>query len=483
MRVHVPSRGAAGRHRHSSSDIIMEALHLAFSSPAMRAQWRDEAVLAAMLHVEAMLADAQAACGVIPRAAADVIAQACAELRPDAQALALEAHRAGTLAIPLVKALKADVAARDAAAAPYVHVGSTSQDVADTALVMLAQTSLQLLSDDLRRLGDGLAALVTRHANTGMLARTLLQPAAPISFGWKAAGWLDAIGRSAVALRQAGEAARVLQFGGANGTLATHGEAATAVAQALALRLRLQMPAISWHGGRDRLARLGGELAIVCGTLGKLARDVSLLMQSEVGEVFEPEGAGRGGSSAMPHKRNPVGCMHMLDAAYRTPALAMTLVGELPSEHERGLGSWPNALPVLGDLFALTANGVAAAVEVVEGLRVEPDAMLANLGRLHGIVYSEGVSSLLTRKLGPDAAQRIVAEASAQAVRDRTDLGTLLKRHAQVRAVLDSEEIDAVCSLSAQLAATQPMCARVLSQWQVQRASLIQASLTPSTEI
>jgi 3-carboxy-cis,cis-muconate cycloisomerase len=203
--------------------------------------------------------------------------------------------------------------------------------------------------------------------------------------------------------------------------------------------------------------------------VGKFGRDISLLMQPEVGEAFEPHAEGRGGSSAMPHKRNPVACMHMLDAAYRAPALALTLTGELTAEHERGLGSWPNALPVLADLFMLADNSLDAAVEVAEGLRVEPHAMQSNLDRMHGVVFSEGVALLLTRKLGSKNAQRIVSELCNEASARHVDLRDLAGRHAEVRAAATGPEIDAACSQAAHLDAAQAMCTAVLEAWRTGR--------------
>jgi len=443
----------------------MQALRAAFSTTPMRALWDDEAIVASMLRFEAALAQAQAQCDLIPASAAQAIAAQCETVRLDVAALVEQARRAGTPAIPLVKALKAQLSHAAPDAAPYLHYGATSQDVCDTALVCVSQAALQQIYVGLRRLGDALATLVERHARTAMLARTLLQPAAPISFGWKAAGWLDAVARCAHALRDAGEGARVLQFGGANGTLVAHHAKAHAVTSALAERLGLQASVISWHGAHDRLARLGNELAILCGMVGKFGRDISLLMQPEVGEAFEPHAEGRGGSSAMPHKRNPVACMHMLDAAYRAPALALTLTGELTAEHERGLGSWPNALPVLADLFMLAGNSLDAAVEVAEGLRVEPHAMQANIDRMHGVVFSEGMALLLTRKLGSANAQRIVSELCNEATARHVDLRDLASRHDEVRAAATGAEINAACSQTAHLDAAQAMCTAVLEAW------------------
>ncbi len=440
----------------------MDALNATASTPAMRALWSDDAVLAAMLRFEGELALAQATCGVIPAPAGPAIAAASARLRLDPLPLATEAQRAGTLAIPLVKALKAAV---EPAHAAHVHFGATSQDVADTALVLLARDSLALLRADLQALGAALDRHVDTHARTPLLGRTLLQPAAPISFGWKAAGWLDALTRCAQALERAGAQAATLQLGGANGTLLLHGQAGQRVSQQLARQLGLQAPGISWHGGRDRLARLAAELAILCGMLGKFGRDIALLMQIEVGEAFEPAGEGRGGSSAMPHKRNPVAAMHMLDAAYRAPALAQILAGELPAEHERGLGSWPNALPTLETLFALTANSLGAARDTAEGLTVDASAMRANIDRMHGVVFSESLGSVLSRAVGPARASAIVGEASKRAMAESRAILDILREDTDLMAQVDAQALSAAVSTETQLDGALPMCAAVRDAW------------------
>ncbi len=448
----------------------MEALNATYTTEAMHARWHDDAVIAAMLRFESELAGAQAQCGVIPPAAAQVIAEVATALRPDPWHIGREAQRAGTLAIPLVKALKAAVAERDATAAPLVHLGATSQDLADTALVLVAMASLDDLLLQYQRLGDALAALVQTHETTPMLARTLLQPAAPTSFGWKAAGWLDAVTRVYQALSRQRAEAGVLQFGGANGTLLLHGQQGQAVAQALAQRLGLSAPDISWHGARDRFARLAAELAIGCGVVGKFGRDVSLLMQAEVAEAFEPAGKGRGGSSAMPHKRNPVAAMHMLDAAYRAPALAQTLAGELPAEHERGLGSWPNALPTFDTLFGLCANSLQSAVETAEGLQVDPAAMQANIDRLHGVVYSESLNRVIARQLGPLAASELVGAASTSAMQTQRHIVEVLLERPELAQKVSRDELEDACSTHQILDGARPMCRAVLQRWHQHRA-------------
>lgn len=450
----------------------MDKLHNFLAHSAQREIWSDDAVIQTFLKYEAALALAQKACEVIPANAADVIERVCQDIRIDPQSLATEARFAGTLAIPLMKQLKAGVAAVDPEAAAYVHYGSTSQDLADTAVVLLSQTSLRALNQDLLKLGQALAERIETTRHTPLLGRTLIQPAAPVTFGWKLAGWLDALTRNSANLLRAGQEAATLQFGGANGTLATHYGRGQQVAQALAARLGLHAPAISWQSQRDRLARLAAELAILTGSLGKWGRDISLLMQVEVGEAFEPTGNGRGGSSAMPHKRNPVSSMFLMDGAYRAPALAQTLIGELASEHERGLGTWANNLPIMADLFAQTASSVSAALDIAQHARIDEAAMQRNIDALYGVVYSEGISLRLSALLGPKAAAAIVAEVCQAALSTQTPVVELLKRHEQVNAVLSLAEIEQLAGIDTQIAACQPMCSAVILQWEHHQSTL-----------
>jgi 3-carboxy-cis,cis-muconate cycloisomerase len=444
-----------------------------FSTDAMRALWTDEALYTAMLRFEAALARAQGDLGMIPPQAAELVGQACA--RADAfdwQSMSADARKAGTAAIPLAKALKQEVERQAPEYTAFVHYGATSQDVCETALALQSQRALALVYSQLRALGDALAGLVQAHRRTEMLARTLMQPAAPISFGWKAAGWLDALGRCACALRDAGEAMRVIQFGGANGARAALGAQAPAIADSLAATLGLKTTPIAWHSARDRVARLGNELALCCAMLGKLGRDISLMMQSEVAEAFEPSGAGRGGSSAMPHKRNPMACMHMLDAAVRAPTLALSLVSDMNAEHERGLGTWPNALPLLADLFMLLDNSLSMAVETIGGLRVDTGAMQANLASLHGVIHSESASMLLGKELGALAAQRIVDEVCRKSLEQSADFRDLLQRHPDVQGKVAAASIEQACSNERCLDAAEAQCVSVLDAWTIQRAAL-----------
>jgi 3-carboxy-cis,cis-muconate cycloisomerase len=397
------------------------------------------------------------------------VGEACARERFDPGEVARAGRRASTLAIPLVRELTARVAGRDPRAAGFVHFGATSQDVIDTALVLQAREAGTILAGLLDRLGEALATLTRDHRHTPMLGRTLMQPAVPIPFGWKAAGWLGQVHRGREALARALRDASVLQFGGAAGTLAALGADGDEVAQRLAAALELSRPDASWHSARDRLARLGAELAIVTGSLAKIGRDVALMMQPEVGEAFEPAGAGRGGSSAMPHKRNPVGAMLAIEAAGRAPGLAASLFGTLVGEHERGLGGWQNSLFLVADLFDAAGSAAEAVLEVIAGLRVEPAAMLRNLEAQRGFVFAEAVTVALADALGKPLAhatmERVCRDALERGEALRDALARARDADPVLAAALDAGRLDALFDPRVQRGDADAMIDRTLAAW------------------
>jgi 3-carboxy-cis,cis-muconate cycloisomerase len=438
-----------------------------FASDTVSRHFDDAALLAALARFEAALAGAQADAGLVPRTAADAIARVVArrfgEGRAvpsapdpfDPGALAAAARRAGTLAIPFVKALTDAVAREDGEAARWVHWGATSQDAIDTALALAAAAAGAALAAQLARAGDALAALADAHRTTMLAGRTLLQPAAPVPFGWKAACWLSPLVRTRAALAGALEDARVLQLGGAAGTRAALRGRGDAVAAALAARLGLADPGESWHASRDRVARLGAELALAAGAMARIGRDLALLMQGEVGEAFEPTGAGRGGSSAMPHKRNPVAAMLALQAGLRAPGLAATLAAQLSGEHERGLGTWQADWWTLGALFECAGSATDAIGEALAGLRVEAAAMAANLARTQGFVHAEAVTLALADALGRPAAHATMERLCRAAI----DAGVPL-REALVRARADDAALARALPEAALEAAFDPLAQR-----------------------
>lgn len=350
------------------------------STPAMLAVFDDAATIAHALAFEAALARAEAAEGLIPTAAAEAITAACDTIRIDAAELAEEAALAGTLAIPLVKRLRVVLEGNAASAA---HKGATSQDVADTALMMQVVAGAALLAVDLDRACTALYALAERHAATPAIGRTLLQDAIPVAFGLRLAQ--AAAGIDNAARRLAGEVAAnaKIQLGGAAGTRAGLDGKGAGVAKAMAEQLGLA-PGVPWHARRVGVAAIASALGIVIGALGKLARDISLLAQNGVGEAREPAIPGRGGSSAMAHKRNPTGCQVALSAAIRAPGLVASILGGLPAEEERGLGGWQAEGPALADLFLLAAGSAEAMAIVAKGLEIDEAAIARNLAAAGG---------------------------------------------------------------------------------------------------
>jgi len=418
------------------------------ASAAMAEIFADRSVVAAMLRFEAALAEAEAAEGVIPASAVAPIVAASEAGIGDIDSLVDEARRAGSLAIPLVRRLTAAVAERDAAAAAFVHHGSTSQDVIDTAMAIATRAALALIDADLVRLAASLNALARAHLDTPMLARTLMQPAQVISFGFKIVAWMAPLIRARERLARAQAAALRLQFGGAVGTLAALGDKGPAVARRLAARLDLAPADGAWHVQRDDWAALACEVAVLCGSLGKIGRDLSLLAQAEVGEVAEPSGAGRGGSSAMPQKKNPVAAMTAIAAALRAPHHAAAVLAAMAPSHERGLGEWQGELAEWPSLFLETHGALAALADACEGLDVDTARMRANIARQRGTVFAEAAAALLVPSLGKAKAHELLASLSSRAVREGADLHALLRADPALRAV-DAAHLDAAFDIDA----------------------------------
>lgn len=368
-----------------------------------------EAWLTAMLDAEVALARAQADTGVIPHEAAAAIEAASRSQDFDVTAIAEDARLGGNPVIPLVETLRTKVAE---AGKDWVHWGATSQDILDTAAVLVARRSGRMILEDLARLAAGCATLADEHRDSLMTARTLLQPALPTTFGAKAAGWLFATieSRSMLAGSLDGLPA---QLGGAGGTLASLGSVGPAVVEAYSARLGLKVPLMPWHAVRTPLVALSSSLAIVAGTSAKIAVDVALLMQAEVAEASEPAAPGRGASSTLPHKRNPVGAAAVGAAAKRCAALAGSMFGSLSGEHERSLVAWPVEWQTLGELLALAGGAVARSAETVHGLEVDVTTMKANLTARAGALLAENVSLALTGRLGRQASRGAVAKALA----------------------------------------------------------------------
>jgi 3-carboxy-cis,cis-muconate cycloisomerase len=392
------------------------------STPEIGAVFGDAAIVQGMLDFEAALARAQAAESVIPAHVAASIAGACRVERFELAPLVAASSVAGTLAIPLVKQLTAEVAKADTEAAGYVHWGSTSQDVIDTAMVLATRRALALIDARLGDLVKSLGALAQRDGDAPMLGRTLLQPALVISFGFKLVSWAAPLLRCRQRLRAAAQHALKLQLGGAVGTLSVMGDQGPAVARRMASELELGLAPGNWHTQRDEWVALGCEVGVLCGALGKIAKDISLLAQAEVGEVAEPSGGGRGGSSAMPHKRNPVASMIALAAAMRAPHRVAALLAAMPQEHERGLGNWQAELAEWPGLFMSAHGALNALADAAAGLAVDTARMRRNIDALQGLVFAEGVSMLLATHIGKARAHALLEAWSRQAVAERMHL-------------------------------------------------------------
>lgn len=413
-----------------------------FTTDAYRAVFSARARLARMLEFEAALAYAQARTGVIPQAAASIIEAQCNVARYDVAAIGAAARDAGNLAIPLVAALTHNVGAAAADAKGFVHWGATSQDAIDTGLVLQLRDALALIDADLARLAQALAAQARKHAAVILAGRTWLQQALPITLGVKLAAVVSALDRHRDRIASMSSSALVLQFGGAAGTLASLHDKGLAVSDALGGRLGLAVPDLPWHTERDRFCDIAATLGMLTATLGKLARDVSLLAQTEVGEAAEPAMPGRGGSSTMPQKRNPVGASIALAAAVRVPGLVATMLHAAVQEHERGLGNWPAEWETLPQIVMLTGGALDAMAEVAEGLAVDPGRMRANLDLTHGLIFAEAAQMALAPAIGRDAAHALVASACRRAVAEHRHLRDILEAERGVTEVLDRERIE-----------------------------------------
>jgi len=435
------------------------------SSPAMRAVCNDVACLQNMLDFEAALARAEAATGVIPKSAASPIAKACTAGSFDLAALAEAATRCGNLAIPLVKALTAHVGKADTEAARYVHWGATSQDVIDTAAMLTLRAGIDALLGDLNRAVAGFARLARQHRNTAVVARTWLQHALPMPFGLKLAEYAAALARSRSRLKRLRGETLALQFGGAAGTLAALGDKGLLVAEKLAEGLKLPLPEAPWHSHRDRFAEAASVLAIVSGTCGKIARDVSLMMQTDVAEAFEPSGEGRGGSSTMPYKRNPVASASALAAATMAPNLAATMFAAQVHDHERSAGPWHAEWQTLPALLLVTSGALAAIVDIAEGLEVDVRRMRTNLDATGGLIMAEAVTFALAEKIGKSEAHHLIEAASKKAVADKKALREVVTTDLKITPHRVAEQFEKLFEPMAYQGVSQTLIDRLLTSF------------------
>ena len=418
--------------------------------------------LQAMLDAERALAAAEARAGVIPVEAADAIAAACRADAFDADAIADEGRSVGNPAEPLVRALRKAVGGD---AAGFVHWGATSQDVVDTAAMLVARASLERIVDVLDGVSDACASLAETHRATPMAGRTLLQQAVPITFGLKAAGWLVSIREARARLAEVLAERLAVQLGGAAGTLAPLGDDGPEVLRLFAEELGLQEPPLPWHANRVRIAELGGALAATAGALAKIALDVALLAQTEVGEVSDPEA---GGSSTMPHKRNPVGSALAIACARQVESDAIVLMSSV-QEHERGVGAWQAEWPALSGALAYTGGAAAAVRGTLERLEVDASRMTENLGLTGGLVVAERAAFVLSASLDRETARELVAQAASTARANGSSLADELA--SDERVALSPEELTAALDPATYLGSAEVFVDRALRLYRDERVA------------
>lgn len=414
-----------------------------FASAAMRAVFDDHARLQRMLDFVAMLARAKASLGVVSASAVDTIVRACLAELYDIAALSEAARGVGNIAIPLIDALAVQVTkAGSADAALDVHRGASDQDIIDTALVLELRAAIDVLLADLERAIAGFTALASRHRRLTMVARVGLQHDLPVTFGLKVAGYAAALARARTRLTRLRKEALVLQFGGEVGTLAVLGEYGFQVSQRLGALLDVPLPEAPWHGHRDRLAEVAASFAILAGTCGKIARDVSLLMQTEVAEAFAPAPPGGDGASSMPHPRNPVAAAAALAAATMAPNLTATILAAQVQEHERGTRASEAEWQTFPMLALVTSGALASIVTIAEGIEVDAERMRSNLEATGGLIMAEQAAFALAAKLGKAEAHAVVAEASRKAIAEKRPLQKVLAADERVTAHLSAAELN-----------------------------------------
>ncbi|MGH2349249.1 MAG: 3-carboxy-cis,cis-muconate cycloisomerase [bacterium] len=427
-----------------------------FTSPEMAAVFSGATFVQRMLDFEAALARAQAAAGVIPQGAADAIAAQCRAEQFDAAALFRDAADAGTAAIPLVRRLT-DLLDGDVRG--FVHWGATSQDVIDTATMVQIRDGLGLLTGGLGSLASACAALADHHRHTPMAGRTLLQHAVPITFGLKAARWLGMTTRLISRLSDLREHACVVQLGGAAGTLAAMGDRGLEVMESVAGQLGLGVPELPWHAERDRIAEIASALGTAAGAMGKIATDLILLSQTEIGEASP---GAPGTSSAMPQKRNPVEATNGLACARLAIAQVPVVLAAMVHEHERSAGEWQPEWQAIPDLFRFTAGAVRWVERAVSGLQVDAGRMRGNLELTHGLIMAESLTMALASKIGRPEAYRVVQRLTEDAAKKGTSLREAAASDGRVGDILPAAEIDRALDAAAYRGSTDAFIDRAL---------------------
>jgi 3-carboxy-cis,cis-muconate cycloisomerase len=405
-----------------------------FGTEAMRAVFSDESRVQFYLDIEAALARVQARLGIIPAEAADEIVRHCHVEQFDMARLKVQTERIGYPVLPVVQQLVG--LCRDGLG-EWCHWGATTQDITDTATVMQIRAALVLIEGDLAAISDSLAGLARTYRDTPMAARSNLQQAVPITFGYKMAVLLAGIERHRARLAELRPRVLVGEFGGAAGNLSSLGAQGLEVQEALMVELGLGQPEIAWHTMRDRIAEAGCFLGLVTGTLGKIATDVKLMMQTEVEEVYEPFAEGRGSSSTMPQKRNPISSVYITACVAVVRQHVAALLDAMVEDHERATGPWEIEWIVLPEIFLLSASALAQARFILGGLHVDPVRMRANLDLTRGLIVSEAVMMGLGPHLGRQRAHDLVYDICRKVIATGRPFLDLLAENAEISAHLD----------------------------------------------
>ncbi|GAA5588408.1 3-carboxy-cis,cis-muconate cycloisomerase [Acinetobacter calcoaceticus] len=403
----------------------------------------DSSLIAYMIQVEVALAQAQAQVGVIPQNAAHTIAQVAEQAleKFDFPALAVATGLAGNIAIPFVKQLTAIVKDVDEDASRYVHWGATSQDILDTACILQCRDALNIVEAQLQQCYTTALQQAKQYRHQVMIGRTWLQQALPITLGHKLARWASAFKRDLDRIQAIKPRVLTAQLGGAVGSLASLQDQGSLVVNAFAKQLNLSVPTSTWHGERDRIVEIASVLGMIVGNTGKMARDWSLMMQTEIAELFEPTAKGRGGSSTMPHKRNPVAAASVLAAANRVPALMSSIYQSMVQEHERSLGAWHAEWLAIPEIFQLCAGALSRTGEVLQGFEVNVEHMQQNLECTNGLIMAEAVMMALAPKIGRLTAHHVVEAACKTAVAQNQHLSQVVSQLDEVKAQFSQDEI------------------------------------------
>lgn len=430
-----------------------------FVDDEMRAHFTAEAFLDACVETEVALARAQARLNIIPQEAADKISAASKELDLDMDRMARETEIVGYPILPLVE----QFAAAAGTGGKYLHWGATTQDIMDTATVLQMRKGLALIATRLDHTRSALVTLAKDHKDTVMAGRTHLQHALPVTFGWKAAVWLSALDRHVERLEQVKKRVLIVQFSGAAGTLASLGDRGLEVQEALAKELSLDTPSITWHAMRDTVAETVQLLALIGGTLGKIACDISIMMTTEIGEVSEPFAKHRGASSTMPQKQNPVSCELILAAAKLLRNHQASMMDAMIHDFERATGPWHLEWSAIPEAFALTSGALYQAEFMLSGLQIFPDAMVRNLESSRGLIVAEAVMMALAPHTGRKEAHDIVYACCRTAIKTNSSLLDALNGSAEVTNALDQDALISLTNPKNYLGTAQQMVDRVVA--------------------